>query len=65
MKLTLNQEACIACGLCHTYLPDVFDYSDDGIVTFYNDAAFAETNDLDHATAAIRECPTHAILKAD
>ncbi len=64
MKVTLIPDRCIACGLCQTY-SELFDYHDSGIVKFTEEDDLLEkevpvTNDV---LEAIRECPTHALLK--
>ena len=64
MKVTLIPERCIACGLCQTY-SELFDYHDNGIVRFYDDPdelqrEIAEASDV---LEAIKQCPTHALLK--
>ena len=64
MKVTLIPDRCIACGLCQTY-SELFDYHDSGIVKFTDEDDLLEkevplTNDV---LEAIRECPTHALLK--
>lgn len=64
MKVTLIPDRCIACGLCQTY-SELFDYHDNGIVKFTEKDDLLEkevplTNDV---LEAIRECPTHALLK--
>ena len=64
MKVTLIPDRCIACGLCQTY-SELFDYHDNGIVKFTEEDDLLEkevplTNDI---LEAIRECPTHALLK--
>ena len=64
MKVTLIPDRCIACGLCQTY-SELFDYHDNGIVKFTEEDDLPEkevplTNDV---LEAIRECPTHALLK--
>lgn len=64
MKVTLIPDRCIACGLCQTY-SELFDYHDNGIVKFTEEddlleKEFPVTNDV---LEAIRECPTHALLK--
>lgn len=64
MKVTLIPDRCIACGLCQTY-SELFDYHDNGIVKFTEEDDLLEkevplSNDV---LEAIRECPTHALLK--
>lgn len=61
MKIKIDPEKCIACGLCQTYSP-IFDYDDDGIVIFSNtdelEITIADNKDALHA---IKSCPTKAI----
>ena len=64
MKVTLIPDRCIACGLCQAY-SELFDYHDNGIVKFAEEDDLLEkevpvTNDV---LEAIKECPTHALLK--
>ena len=64
MKVTLIPDRCIACGLCQTY-SELFDYHDNGIVKFAEKDDLLEkevpvTNDV---LEAIKEFPTHALLK--
>lgn len=62
MKIKLIPENCIACGLCQTY-SDVFDYDDDGIVTFANTSDLvAHFPDNSNTLLAAKSCPTKAIL---
>ena len=64
MKVTLIPDRCIACGLCQTY-SELFDYHDNGIVKFTeeDDLLEKEVPDTNDVLEAIRECPTHALLK--
>ena len=64
MKVTLIPDRCIACGLGQTY-SELFYYHDNGIVKFAEEDDLLEkevpvTNDV---LEAIKECPTHALLK--
>ncbi|MDR2976323.1 MAG: ferredoxin [Streptococcaceae bacterium] len=69
MKMKIIPEKCIACGLCHQYAPEVFDYNDAGIVRFYgcdeNKENKRETKnfdkELDKITKAVKLCPTGAL----
>jgi len=61
----LDCESCIACGLCQTIAPSIFDYDDDGIVRFLENPKAKELEvdkDLDQLIQAYRKCPSHAIL---
>lgn len=64
MKVTLIPDRCIACGLCQTY-SEFFDYHDNGIVKFAteDDLLEKEVPITDDVLEAIKECPTHALLK--
>lgn len=65
MKVTLIPDRCIACGLCQTY-SELFDYHDNGIVKFAaeeDDLLEKEVPVTNEVLEAIKECPTHALLK--
>ena len=64
MKITLIPERCIACGLCQTY-SDLFDYHDNGIVRFYDDPDQLEKEICPNQDIleAVKNCPTHALIK--
>ncbi len=64
MKIKLIPERCIACGLCQTY-SDLFDYHDNGIVRFYDDANQLEKDILpsQDILEAVKNCPTRALTK--
>ena len=59
MKVEVDQELCISCGLCVDEYPEVFGWNDEGI-------AQASTKEVpeekeDDAKDAIEDCPTEAI----
>ncbi|UMZ74509.1 ferredoxin [Natranaerofaba carboxydovora] len=59
MKVEVDQELCISCGLCVDEYPEVFEWNDEGI-------AQASTEEVpegkeDDAKDAIEDCPTEAI----
>jgi ferredoxin len=60
MKVTIEQDKCVASGQCVAAAPDVFDQRDeDGIVVLLNAAPPAErADDVRHAAAV---CPALAI----
>lgn len=64
MKIRLIPERCIACGLCQTY-SELFDYHDNGIVRFQDNPDELEKDVLadEHILEAIKNCPTHALIK--
>ncbi|WP_321383712.1 ferredoxin [uncultured Enterococcus sp.] len=65
MECKIIPEKCIACGLCQVYAPEIFDYTEDGIVLFLNepDTLSLSIDDKDAAavTTAYRKCPVRAI----
>ncbi|MBP1045636.1 ferredoxin [Enterococcus sp. BWM-S5] len=65
MECQIIPEKCIACGLCQVYAPDIFDYTEEGIVLFKNDPhaliVTVNSQDDDAVTTAYRKCPVRAI----
>ena len=59
MKVRVNQETCIGCGMCIDMCPEVFEYNDAGLSA----AKSEEVEDLlsDAATEAQQACPVDAI----
>lgn len=66
MNVNIVPEKCIACGLCQVLAPDVFDYTDDGIVIFSTCPTQQSLMLPDHLTnqtiSAYKKCPTRAIV---
>jgi ferredoxin len=63
MKLFVDQDLCIACGVCISICPDVFDWNDAG-----NADAIEEEipeNLLEDAKEAMDSCPTDAIQEVE
>ena len=58
MKVTLDHEGCIGCGLCVSSVPEVFRLNGDGLAE-----AVADGPD-DAVQNAIDACPVSAIRKA-
>jgi len=57
-KVTVNNDACISCGMCVGSVPSVFTFADDGkavagVVAAEDEAAVEE---------AIESCPVQAIV---
>ena len=59
MKVYVDQDICISCGLCIDIYPAVFDWNDDGKADVIVDEvpAYAE----DDAREAMDSCPSEAI----
>jgi ferredoxin len=61
MKVTADEEKCVAAGLCASIAPDVFDQRDeDGVVVVLNSSPLSDSGDEVHRAAA--SCPARAIL---
>jgi ferredoxin len=59
-KVRIDKEACIACGLCNTMVPTVFDWDDDGkMKAIVVDVAPQEESVVEEAKIS---CPTAAII---
>ncbi|MEU8705533.1 ferredoxin [Streptomyces sp. NPDC048565] len=59
MKVTLDQDKCVASGQCVVAADDVFDQDDDGIAVLLNPApSSARAEDVQQAAAV---CPALAI----
>lgn len=61
MKLMVNQDRCISCGLCLSIAEELFDTNDDGISTLKVDKVPEDMKDL--AIEAIENCPVSAIVE--
>lgn len=55
-KVTVDQDACIGCGVCASLCPDVFEMGDDG-----KSHPIVEVTDLECAKEAAESCPVSAI----
>ncbi len=57
VKVTVNKDACIGCGLCVGSYPETFEFDDEGKA--------AVIGEIDEAAAdeAISNCPVSAIEK--
>lgn len=62
LKIQIIPEQCIACGICATLFPNIFDYTDDGIVRL---VAISSHELLlegpPNLAESQKKCPTHAI----
>lgn len=65
----VNQDSCIACGLCQIISPALFDYTSEGIAFTKVDLNAGDVPIPDehfHSfLAAYRKCPTGAILRSE
>ena len=63
MKVVVNKDKCLGCGMCVGINSDVFDFDDDGLAIAdsdkINDENIEEVND------AINSCPVGAIEDID
>ena len=56
MKVSVNKETCIGCGVCASICPDVFEIDDEGKAK-----ALVTETDLECAKEAAESCPTGSI----
>lgn len=57
IKLKVDEDACIGCGLCVGSHPDTFDFNEDGKAVVHGDIEETDAED------AIANCPVGAISK--
>jgi ferredoxin len=61
VQVSVDEDLCIACGLCADTCPDVFDLGDDDdVAQVIVDVVPEESEDL--CEQAVEECPTEAII---
>ena len=60
MKLYVDQDLCISCGVCIGMCPDVYDWNDDEKADVTKDPVPEEHQE--EAKEAQEACPTEAIL---
>lgn len=65
----INQENCIACGLCQIISPALFDFTPDGIAFTRKDdnkgITPVSSEEMDVFRKAYQQCPTGAILRSE
>lgn len=59
MKVSVDQDLCIACGACIDLAPSVYDWDDEGLAHVIVEEVPEEVEDL--AREAVESCPTEAI----
>lgn len=58
MKIEINRDGCISCGLCVEACPQVFRLADDGLAEVY---AAPLPNEADAVKEAADNCPVQVI----
>ncbi|MDS1030856.1 ferredoxin [Bacillota bacterium LX-D] len=59
MKVTVDQDLCIACGACIDIAPEIFEWNDDGLShSIVNEVP---EDKEEGAKESIEACPTEAI----
>lgn len=59
MKAIVDKDTCIACGVCPSVCPDIFEMQDDGKAGTITDEVAAEF--AEQAKEAEESCPVNAI----
>jgi len=59
MKVSVDQDLCVGCGLCVNTCPDIFEMKDDKAIAKVNAVPAASE---DSAKQAKDECPVEAII---
>lgn len=62
MKVYVDKETCIGCGLCNDIYPEVFEIDDDGKAVALEDQSEA---DEDALVEALESCPVEAIREEE
>ena len=61
MRVEVDQELCISCGLCIETCPEVFDWNEEGKATSIVEEVPSEFEEPAHE--AVDNCPTDAITE--
>ncbi len=60
MKVTVDQENCIGCGVCSEMSPDIFELNDEDLAQVTVEQI--DANHEEPCREAARECPVEAII---
>ena len=60
MKVTIEREGCISCGLCTEEFPDLFQMNEEGIAQAVSSQVPSEMED--QARQAAEDCPVSVII---
>ena len=63
MKINIDQDKCLRCGMCTGIAMDVFDFDDEGNIKV-NEEKITEENS-DSVNDAVNSCPVGAITKEE
>ena len=63
LRVYVDPDLCIACGLCVDLCPEVFDWNEEGVAEARVDEVPEELEEL--AMEALESCPTDAIIGED
>lgn len=58
MKVKIDRDGCIGCGLCTEICPDVFEIAEDGLASVANEPTGTNT---DKVHEAAESCPVEVI----
>lgn len=59
MKVKVNNEKCLTCGMCTSIESEVFNFNDEGLV--YADNSKINEENEENVKTAIENCPVGAI----
>lgn len=63
MKVKVNDEACIGCGICQATADTVFEINDEGVSEVVVDTVADDM--VENVKEAIESCPTAAIVEVN
>lgn len=63
MKVDVNKELCIGCGICVNICEDVFQMDDEGLAFVKDDREETKEENISSVKEAIESCPTNAIIQ--
>ena len=58
MKINIDRDGCISCGLCVSICPKVFRIADDGLSEVYSEPTSEDTHEVKEAA---ENCPVQVI----